>query len=376
MPDPGDLERRAKELVERIAASPRFAGSDAERAARDLCRDRLAAAGFNTAEEEFTYSEFPARFGPPICGAVLILGAYLAGHFATVHLHPGAGLLVAILAMIAALVVGRFLMKSVLSFPMMRRSSMNLVASRNKNPKVWLVAHTDSKSQTIGMLTRIGSIIVGSTAYVFLIFLLARSYFGVAVTTGMQADVLKAAIVMATIVTNIAFIPFALCFITNRSPGALDNASGVAAVLLAAELVGREKSVGVVLTSGEELALAGARAFVATHGGGGVAINCDTIDNKGRFICMKSGRGVATRNALKVGARSAGQKLKIRGTIPGILTDSIALADAGWDTCTLSRGNLATLSRVHTSGDKPGRIDGTGIALAARILAASLEELS
>ena len=62
--------------------------------------------------------------------------------------------------------------------------------------------------------------------------------------------------------------------------------------------------------------------------------------------------------------------------IPGILTDGVAFAESGWDVCTLSRGNLGTLARVHTASDTSGRIDGTGIALAARILAATVEELA
>jgi hypothetical protein len=373
---PADTAVLARKIVESIAAVPRFAGSDSERVAREFCRDRLQVLGFETSEEEFSYSEFPARFGPFICGVVLIAGAFLAGHLATVHLRAGAGILVAAVAMAGSILLGRFFIMSVLSFPAMRRTSANLVATRGNNPTVWLVAHTDSKSQTIGMLLRIGSFAFGSGLYALLILLMLRLYFGFPVTTDNQEDVQRAAIVMATIVTTLAFIPFALCFITNKSQGALDNASGVAAVLLAAELAAPGKNFGVLLTSGEELALAGAKAFVAAHEREGIAINCDTIDNSGRFIGMKSGRWGECADALVKAGQQTGEKLRIRGTIAGILTDSVAFAAAGWDTCTLSRGNLATLARVHTSGDKPDRIDGTGIALAARILAATLEELS
>jgi hypothetical protein len=62
--------------------------------------------------------------------------------------------------------------------------------------------------------------------------------------------------------------------------------------------------------------------------------------------------------------------------IPGVLADSIAFSHAGWDSVTLSRGNLATLARVHTTNDTRERLNGTGIAKAARLLAATVEELS
>jgi len=65
----------------------------------------------------------------------------------------------------------------------------------------------------------------------------------------------------------------------------------------------------------------------------------------------------------------------VRGIIPGVLVDSIAFSDAGWDSLTLSRGNMATLARVHTSSDTRERLNGTGIAMAAYLLAATVQEL-
>ena len=91
---------------------------------------------------------------------------------------------------------------------------------------------------------------------------------------------------------------------------------------------------------------------------------------------MTNDRNSVTARTLAQNAGKIGQPLKIRGMIRGILTDSIPFSQAGWDAVTLSRGNLGTLSAVHTSGDEPGRINGTGIALAARIIAATVEELA
>jgi len=118
------------------------------------------------------------------------------------------------------------------------------------------------------------------------------------------------------------------------------------------------------------------RAFVASRTAKGIAINCDTIDNSGNFICMSD--DVRRRDAIAVSkaGKTVGEIIKVRHTIRGILTDSIALRRGGWDSCTLSRGNLGTLARVHTPRDEPGRIDGAGVARAARILAATIEELS
>ena len=286
------------------------------------------------------------------------------------------GIITAVMALVFARIVGAFLIERVLSFPSMRRSSKNLIATRGGNPAIWLVAHTDSKSQTIGMLTRVASIVASTAFLVVMIVSMIQLQTRFSVGLDFSPDVVRIRIAVLALVTIAASVPFALCFIGNKSRGALDNASGVAAVLLAAELLDRDANVGVLLTSGEELALAGAKAFVAERKEAGIAVNCDTIDNAGRFLCMTSGRGRRAATAMAVAARKTELTVKVRGTLTGILTDSIAFAQAGWDTCTLSRGNLRTLALVHTSGDVPERIDGTGIALAARMLAATVEEIS
>lgn len=149
-------------------------------------------------------------------------------------------------------------------------SSTNLVARRAPEaaPGIWLVAHLDSKSQTIPILARIASVTAFAALFgLALLALISASILG--------RDSLTRIGVATSILAAVGLLPLLVLFIGNRSNGALDNASGVAAVLLALrQLKGRD--IGVVITSAEELALAGARAFVAVGLAPGVAINCDT----------------------------------------------------------------------------------------------------
>jgi Zn-dependent M28 family amino/carboxypeptidase len=156
----------------------------------------------------------------------------------------------------------------------------------------------------------------------------------------------------------------------------VDNASGVISVLLAARALSALPDVGVIITSAEELGLAGARAFVDSHSTRDVALNCDTIDDAGEFRCMASGARGSLVAAIGRAASRLSLNVPIRALLPGILADSVAFADAGWESVTLSRGNLATLARVHTSSDTRERLNGTGIAKAALLLAATVEELT
>ena len=131
------------------------------------------------------------------------------------------------------------------------------------------------------------------------------------------------------------------------------------------------------MTSGEELGLAGARAFVQQMPAKGVAINCDTVDDSGRFLCMISGRMTDRLSAaLDRAAKRVEVAVRKQSMLPGVLADNVAFSAAGWASFTLSRGNLGTLARVHTSRDRSDKIDGTGIAVAAQLLAATAEELS
>jgi Zn-dependent M28 family amino/carboxypeptidase len=159
-----------------------------------------------------------------------------------------------------------------------------------------------------------------------------------------------------------------------RSHGALDNASGVAAVLLAAAEADPARPLGVLLTSAEELGLAGARAWAgawrASGRAPGVAVNCDGVDDAGRLTAMYSGaRPEALARAVAGDdAGSDAGAASVRRLLPGILVDAVALADAGWRTITVSRGTLGTLGRIHTPRDTADRLVGSGIADAARLM--------
>jgi hypothetical protein len=286
---------------------------------------------------------------------------------------PGAAIIVLVAIATATGILGKTLLGGVLRFTSMRRGSANLIARRAgmDEPKVWLVAHTDSKSQTIPMLVRVGSILATAIFFSFQLAELAVQWAGLPISTAFQVSPQVTAVL-----TALAILPIVVCFITNHSPGALDNASGVAAIILAADSIGREKNVGVLLTSAEEVGLAGARAFVASRAGKGIAINCDTIDNGGSFIAMRHGVRDSSLPVMRRVASDLGVQVRERPLIRGILADSVAFSDAGWDSWTLSRGNIGTLALVHTSKDRPERIEGAGIAAAARILAATAEELA
>ena len=363
-----ELVQRAKDLVERLSLKPRFAGSPEEAEARRLCRSELERSGFACVERAFEYSEWPGRWGIPLTAAIQAATVFVVARTA---IHQGA--LIALFVGAAIYVVLIFAAADVKrrwigALSLARAKSVNLEARRG-NPSVWLVAHLDSKSQTVPMLMRIASSvaigIVTVVAGIVLLFSLGGITGGASTWHALEIAALLAA------------LPSILCWVRNDSPGAVDNASGVAAVLLAAHSLSTLRDLGVLITSAEELGLAGARAWAARAQPGIVVLNCDTIDDAGGWRLMYTG----TRSG-RIGA--AAQRISsstvprpaITRMIPGILADSMAFADRGIDSVTVSRGTLSTLARIHTRRDNSSALSGRGVAEAGALLAALTRELA
>jgi hypothetical protein len=126
----------------------------------------------------------------------------------------------------------------------------------------------------------------------------------------------------------------------------------------------------VLLTSAEELGLAGARSWVhawARDGRApGVALNCDGVDDRGRVLLWPAGHPPPE---LVREARRAAAGARVRRQPPGVLTDANAFGAAEWAAFTVSRGTWGSLGRVHTPGDTFARLRGDGVPEAAGVLA-------
>lgn len=300
----------------------------------------MTSLGFSVREAPFTYATWPGRWGTPAAGIAWILAALVS------YRYRYAALIVPLAIALGARWLQR---QGVLRG---KTPGINLEATRG-TPAVWLVAHLDSKSQPIPILVRAASIVACLTIWVIMAAMAALN-------TRVGWSVMTLAAVLAG-------LPVAISTVGAASRGALDNATGVATVLLAAERVARSVPLGVLITSAEELGLAGARAWVREQGAKGQVINCDTIDDHGYLTIMHShGRPERLIRAFKQRA------VRARGVLPGILVDSIAFAEAGWDAVTVSRGTLATLARIHRRADTPERLTGRGVAEAADIIAEAL----
>lgn len=349
-----------------LAREPRPAGSAAESAARAYAEGVLRAAGFQVRREPFSFSSFPGRFATPLGGALIAATVLVASSIALVESSAWTPLVlltagIALVGLFARAMLG----DAVLTLPWLRLASENLVATRGSaTPTVWLVAHLDSKSQPVPSAARV----IGVALLV------------VAVALAVAASVLQLASLphrmawWGAIASALAGAPGVMASVVGaRSDGAVDNASGVAAVLTAAAAVQPDVAFGVLLPSAEELGMAGARAWTRVAAPG-VALNCDGVDDEGELTIMYT--PPAPHAQIDVLRRLAVRDVRVRRMPLGLLTDSVAFADRGWTTVTVSRGSLATLRRVHTPADSLARLRGDGIDDVASLLARAVEALA
>ena len=356
------IDELAAAHLRTLAREPRPTGSHAAGDARRYCAGVLSSLGFANTELPFQYSAAVGEFGTPAAGVaalVFVSGARAAAlgnrPAAAVVLLVGGALLLALAGSWAA-------RRGVLALAARRRSGVNLEARRpGVAPVVWLVAHIDSKSQPISLVVRAAGIVVLTLAWIAALVL--------AVAEATRGSLASDAWLWVLVAAVIGAVPVIASTVGRRSPGAIDNASGVATVLAAAAM-STHLPIGVLITDAEELGLAGARAWCAAAAEARApVINCDGIDDSGTLALMWTRpRAALLEQAVRDAARMAREPLRVIPLIPGVLVDGLAFSDAGWQVVTLSRGSAGTLRRIHTRRDDLAHVRGTGVAATARVL--------
>ena len=339
------------EHLQHLARQPRHTAGRQIEEARRYCTEVLTILGYHVTERPFAFSAAVGEYGTPAGGLIALIVIV-----ASLGLSRRVGLIILVAGLGVLVIGGGWLARrGVLALPFRRRRGVNLEATRNgATPLVWLVAHLDSKSQPVSLFMRAAGIV-----------LLAMSFIG--------AIVVPRAALFVGVLAIVGAVPVVASVIGRRSPGAVDNASGVATLLTAASLLPRDARVGILITDAEELGLAGARAWCANHSPA-AALNCDGVDDIGSLTVMWT-RPRAPR--LEAALRAASHEpLRVIPLVPGVLVDGLAFSDAGWEAVTISRGTLGTLRRIHTTADDLQHLQGSAITSTANAMAQAATTLS
>lgn len=367
-------------------AFPRLVGSPGEARAVRYIADRFRRSGLAVTEEPFGFSARPwsvLRFSLGLAAGTSLIAGWAVGR------HP----LLACLLSALPLLLGLF------STPLTLRllsgavrddaevsggkglgRSLNLVARRpsdaaGEGPLVVLMAHYDSKGQGMSLPLRI---LLFLTFAVGGIGLFLRAVWKAAVMTG-GIDPLAAGFGLLSAFSALAMVPMRA---DNRSPGAVDNASGVGVLLGLAEAIGGAPGClpGVeilfVATGAEEVGLQGAFAFLKRH--------AEALKDR-RQVCILNfdGPGVAGEvyASAKTGLRSRsrgllrrireagvaeGVRVRAPAFVIGAMADHFPFVNAGIEAVTLAAFGRDSLA-IHTPRDTPDRLDAEMMGRVGRI---------
>ncbi len=364
-------------------ARPRAAGSPADSQVRAELLTRLSAAGLEAREQPFSYSFVrPLR---AMRSGLLCLAAAVAILVVAPPRTPfalGAGLLLAMGGWLLWQLLKRdsffFPAAPAVGEPMVQTA--NVVAelpaavSRDEDRvevparTVLLVAHHDTKSQNISILLRALLLIVA------IVGALAACTWWIAGAVGPAGVSLRAAGLLGAL----AFAALAAASFEDRSPGALDNAASMLAVIEAARcLIERPVSpplrLIILLPGAEEHFMAGARYFLRMMSrdlprSATLVLNVDGIGSPGPQGIVAASRLAAW---VQEGARAHGVALRRVWMPPGSGTDAVPFETAAYRALTLTSGALSrAVLAVHTEADTPERVDPRSVSDAALLLEA------
>ncbi len=321
--------------------------------------------GYETKRETFDVS--PRRlFAVTVVAAGLGWTALIVFPLLVLPVPRWIALAISVAALALVGVVGYGVAEGLLPSGQPTVSATNLSATKG-TPHVWLVAHGDSKSQFLSLRGRVIAVVLAGLGVVglsvCLVFRLA----------GPVDWWIALPVTLIVIGAGAALVRDPL---GDDSNGAVDNATGVVAAIVAGAMLGDRPDVGVLITDAEELGMEGARAWVRLPRPGEWFVNFDGLDARGRFRIMEHrGRGRARNHVTAVAepveqAMLAADLTPVRRPLPpGVLVDGVALAAGGMSGVTLSRGDWDTLGVLHTRDDALQRTDVSG-AMAAGAAAA------
>ena len=345
-------------------AFPRLVGSTGEAKVQDYIVQQFTALGLEVSREPFSFTKFPAEVLPRLlCGLfvpVVLSVPWFGERF------PIPICLVCLLSLSIAMFFTQWQKRFEGLYDVGRRHrSENIIATNGRKPNdntpaLLFVAHYDSKSQVLPIAVRA---VAYGIAIVGLIVLTIVMVIKVLTVVWLPDSIVWS----AAGVTTFCLLLLQINLTQNRSLGGFDNASGVGVMLEVARVMvahGEEKSVTFLAAGAEEYGMCGALRYVQKH--------ADEYDQKNTYVINLDGLGVGnsvsivkrygippvrTANVLAKLFRASGESLGIQVSeryLPiGVGLDSIPIASHGFETVTLTAGDVGRVAlKIHSKQDR------------------------
>ncbi len=377
----------------RAISRPRLVGSGEDERVADEIAETLGLFGYKVEREPFQFTRaFDIALAAEIVLALILVATSLFIRTATlwggvIHLSFVIGIFILILLVIAQPLNRILHNHAVASDPIdgaadsalrtfalrlgRRYRTANIVATprgghKDGLPHLYLMAHSDSKSQLLPLAARMAFIIL----------------FLVSVVLFALSALLSSPSIMLAVVIALAGLPLVFNGIGNKSPGANDNASGTGVVLQLAEVLKSRPellakfNLTILITSAEELGTMGSLYHVQKHlaalrQSSVKILNFDSIGIEGRLSLA----GAKADQSLVELAEQAAEQEDIslsKFNLIGALYDHIPFIEQGLEAITfVTVGSVAW--SIHTSADTPDKLYWRGFERAGKVALRMIE---
>ena len=374
--------------IARALSFPRAVGSAGEEAAASMIEKKLSEAGYLPQREEFFISLTP--WGT-MKGFVLFAILILLGARRLTLLYPLiSGLMILPIVfflvfypsfwprLVGSKTIPRWLSGRNRKGDLCRSHNIiaTLAAQDRPEQSIYLVAHYDSKSQSLPILVRAFCLFAATVACLWLGF----SYFCFSKETlsffpSWRVD-------PALALALLGLIPILLLKTGNLSPGGLDNAGSLGVLIHLADVLKQKRplrsQVTFLFTGAEEVGLQGAFAYLQRHRNEiekekTCFLNLDSVGIKGatriffRKGALPIGREPLFVSRMKEIAKPFG--IETGSFSFGIMMDHQALLEKGYRAVSLACASKKILS-VHTAWDTADQLEEEGMKEAGDFLLA------
>ena len=343
---------------------PRLVGSVGEVKAQDYIVEQFTALGLDVSWEPFSFTKFPAEVLPRILSALFVPVVLFVPWFG--ERFPLLLCLACLLSLFIAMFFTQWQKRLEGLYDIGRRHRTENIIAKNgtkqddNSPAFLFVAHYDSKSQVLPIALRAVSYGIAIIGLIILTtVMLIKLFTHVWLPNYMVWSVAG--------ITSVCLLLLQTNLTQNRSPGAFDNASGVGVMLEVARVVmacDEEKSVTFLATGAEEYGMCGALRYIQAH--------ADEYDRENTYVINLDGLGVgngvnvvtrygippvrttrALADLFRVSGESLGVRVSERYLPIGVGLDSIPIASRGFETVTLTAGEVGSVAlKIHSKHDQ------------------------
>jgi len=379
-----DAQRAFGHIAE-LSDMRRLAGTQGEAGAQDYIRGIGRDIGLEIESEEFAYNELPLKLALPamclIIGAISVMGSLAYFWGTSLVIIPGVALLAVVyLGFKWSSTFEKFASKG-------SKHSCNLIGripGAEARGEVLLSAHYDSKSQLMPVILRASFFILGFA--VAIMFGITLVVVGILAAAG--HDYLGShAGFYVSLVPPALMLGLVLNVTGNRSPGALDDASGVAVILevarVLADMPPRNYDVVIAAFGCEEVGLCGSISYLLAHQEElrrrpFFMINFDMPFSSSGNLMLNTGfefPPVRTSRKLNEITRKVGKAMGVKvsgGYLPvGAGADHMPWVKYGFE----ATGLVSASANIHSSRDSLEKVNREGLRRAGEATLAILKEL-